>query len=103
MNESQIGNSELISTVNSRLVLQAVRALQPTFRAEVARKTRLKPATVTGIVTELLDQQLLREAAAVLRKLEAFKKTFKDCSSSEILDTVHEFMRDVPRDEEEGE
>lgn len=61
---SQIGNSTLISTVNSRLVLQAVRAMQPTYRAAVARTTQLKPATVTGIVNELLEQQLLRETPA---------------------------------------
>lgn len=58
---SQIGNSALISTVNSRLVLQAVRTMQPTYRAAVARTTRLKPATVTGIVNELLEQRLLQE------------------------------------------
>ena len=52
--EHQIGNSQLISAVNSRLVLQAIRALQPTYRAEVARHTRLTPATVTGIVNGLL-------------------------------------------------
>lgn len=61
MNHSQIGNTELISTLNSRLVLQAVRVLQPTFRAEVARKTGLKPATVTSIVNDLIGQRLLRE------------------------------------------
>ncbi len=59
--EAPIGNIELIAAVNSRLVLHAVRILQPTYRAEVARKTRLKPATVTGIVSELLEQELLRE------------------------------------------
>ena len=57
--EHQIGNSQLISAVNSRLVLQAIRALQPTYRAEVARHTRLTPATVTGIVNGLLDHDLL--------------------------------------------
>lgn len=64
MAESQIGNSELISTVNNRLVLQAIRVMQPTFRAEVARRTGLKPATVTVIVNELLAQQMLSEVPA---------------------------------------
>lgn len=66
MNKTQIGNSDLISTVNNRLVLQAVRVMQPTFRAAVARRTGLKPATVTGIVNDLLAQQILSEAPAAI-------------------------------------
>ncbi len=61
---SHVGNSALISTVNNRLVLQAVRAMQPTYRAAVARTTCLKPATVTGIVNDLLEKRLLRETRA---------------------------------------
>jgi N-acetylglucosamine repressor len=61
MGESQIGNSELISTVNSRLVLQAVRIMQPTYRAAVARQTGLKAATITAIVNGLITEQMLRE------------------------------------------
>lgn len=61
MAKSRIGNTQLISTLNNRLILHAVRVMQPTFRAEVARKTGLKPATVTSIVNDLIEQQLLRE------------------------------------------
>jgi predicted NBD/HSP70 family sugar kinase len=61
MSQSNIGNTDLISAVNSRLVLNAVRLLQPTFRAQVSRKTGLKPATVTSIVSTLIEQGLLRE------------------------------------------
>lgn len=57
----RIGNSKLVTTVNTRLVLEAVRTMGPTFRAEVARKTRLNPATVTGIVNDLLERELLLE------------------------------------------
>src|SRR5438132_1801656 len=64
MSMSQIGNSELISQVNNRLILQAVRMTQPTYRAAVARKTGLKPATVTVIVNHLLNQKLLIEVPA---------------------------------------
>ena len=60
-NSFNIGNSELITQVNRTLVLQAVRALEPTYRAEVSRRTHLKPATVTGIVSDLIDEQLLSE------------------------------------------
>lgn len=63
MESPNIGNSELIAQVNRRLVLQAVRSLQPTYRAEVSRWTNLNPATVTGIVTDLLKLRLLREVS----------------------------------------
>jgi N-acetylglucosamine repressor len=59
--DSYIGSRALVSTVNTRLVLEAVRTMGPTYRAEVARKTRLNPATVTGIVNDLLERELLLE------------------------------------------
>lgn len=61
MSKSNIGNSALITRVNRGLVLQAVRTLQPTYRAEVSRRTNLNPATVTGIVSDLLELGLIRE------------------------------------------
>jgi predicted NBD/HSP70 family sugar kinase len=61
MATSRIGNTDLISELNSRLVLHAVRVMQPTFRAQVSRSTGLKPATITSIVNNLIDQKLLRE------------------------------------------
>lgn len=61
MDSPSTGNSELIVQVNRRLVLQAIRSLQPTYRAEVSRWTELNPATVTGIVSDLLKVRLLRE------------------------------------------
>ena len=63
MKVGKIGNSELISTVNNRLVLQAVRVTQPTFRAAVARMTGLKPATITMIVNGMIDEGILCETA----------------------------------------
>lgn len=65
MAKSRIGNRELISDVNQRLILQAVRVMQPTFRAEVARKTGLKPASVTAIVNHLIEEGMLREVPGV--------------------------------------
>ena len=56
-----IGNSELISNINTRLILEAVRVMQPTYRAAVARRTGLKPATLTVIVNDLIQQGLLEE------------------------------------------
>jgi N-acetylglucosamine repressor len=58
---ANIGNTELISQVNRRLVLQAVRSLQPTYRAQVSRWTNLNPATVTGIVSDLVAEGMIQE------------------------------------------
>lgn len=69
MGKSNIGNSALITRVNRGLVLQAVRTLQPTYRAEVSRRTNLNPATVTGIVADLLELGLLRETEGDLQPL----------------------------------
>lgn len=62
--KGSIGNYDLVSTVNTRLVLEAVRTLGPTYRAAVARRTNLNPATITGIVNELLENGMLLELAA---------------------------------------
>jgi N-acetylglucosamine repressor len=63
MAKTNIGNSALITRVNRGLILQAVRTLQPTYRAEVSRRTNLNPATVTGIVSDLIDLGLLQEVS----------------------------------------
>lgn len=57
----QVGNTDLISKLNIRLVLEAIRTMQPTFRADIARRTGLKPATISMIVSDLLGQELVRE------------------------------------------
>jgi N-acetylglucosamine repressor len=69
MKTSNIGNSELIAQVNRRLVLQAVRRFQPTFRAAVSRSTNLNPATVTGIVKDLLRAGFIKEVGGDAKSL----------------------------------
>ena len=69
MKTSNIGNSELIAQVNRRLVLQAVRRFQPTFRAAVSRSTNLNPATVTGIVNDLLKAGFIKEVGGDAKSL----------------------------------
>lgn len=69
MKTSNIGNSELIAQVNRCLVLQAVRRFQPTFRAAVSRSTNLNPATVTGIVNDLLKAGFIKEVGGDAKSL----------------------------------
>ena len=61
MYEVRVGNNQNLSVFNRRAVLHAVRLLQPTYRAEVARKTQLKRPTITKIVGELQEKGYLRE------------------------------------------
>lgn len=75
MVKPRIGNSELISAVNSRLILEAVRVHQPTFRAAVARHTGLKPATVTVIVNDLIKHHMLEEVEAAATEASAINGT----------------------------
>jgi len=55
------GNRDLIRAINRSLVLNTIKALGPIGRADVARQTKLSPATVTAITAELIDDNLVKE------------------------------------------
>lgn len=57
----QIGNSDLIRTINRRLILDMIRCQQPVSRAEVARSLSLSRSTVSMIVTELIESGFVIE------------------------------------------
>ena len=59
-----LGNSTLISEVNLCLMLQSIRATQPTYRSAVARQTGLSRATVTCGVNALLERNVIEEVGA---------------------------------------
>jgi predicted NBD/HSP70 family sugar kinase len=50
---------------NVRTVLEAIRLYGPISRADVARQTDMTAQTVSNIVRDLLDQELIREAGRV--------------------------------------
>lgn len=58
------GNRDLIRAINRSVVLNAIKAHSPIGRAEIARRTGLSPATVTGITAELLQEKLVQELSA---------------------------------------
>jgi N-acetylglucosamine repressor len=58
-----IGNRTLIRALNRSTVLNAIKRFGPIDRAEVARRTGLSPATVTGITAELIEDNLIFEKA----------------------------------------
>ena len=59
----QLGNRDLIRAINRSVVLNTIKAYGPIARAQVARRTGLSPATVTGITAELIGDDLIFEKA----------------------------------------
>ncbi|MDQ0256089.1 glucokinase-like ROK family protein [Evansella vedderi] len=60
--DSQIaGSFQLMKSMNRSLVLNTIRINGSISRAEVAKKTKLTPPTVTNIVSELLKEDLILE------------------------------------------
>jgi hypothetical protein len=55
----QLGNRDLIRAINRSVVLNTIKAYGPIARAQVARRTGLSPATVTGITAELIGDDLI--------------------------------------------
>jgi N-acetylglucosamine repressor len=58
------GNRDLIRAINRSHVLNAIKTYGPIGRAEIARRTRLSPATVTSISANLISQNLVLEKSA---------------------------------------
>jgi len=63
MNFNEFGglNSGILRTVNEALVLNLVRERQPISRVAIARTTGLKESTISSIVKDLLEQNIIVE------------------------------------------
>ncbi|MGM9986056.1 MAG: ROK family transcriptional regulator [Bacillaceae bacterium] len=59
--EHVIGSFQLIKTMNKRLILNMIRMNEPISRAEIAKQTKLTPPTVTNIVNELIEEEIVQE------------------------------------------
>ncbi len=64
MSPTPLGNKDLIRALNRSLVLNTIKSFGPIARAEVARRTGLSPATVTGLTADLIEEGLVFEKAA---------------------------------------
>ncbi len=60
---TQTGNKDLIRAINRSLVLNSIKAHGPIGRADVARQTKLSPATVTAISAALIEENLIMEVS----------------------------------------
>lgn len=56
-----LGNRDLIREINRSSVLNTIKTHGPLGRAEIARRTGLSPATITGITAELIGKNLVLE------------------------------------------
>jgi N-acetylglucosamine repressor len=59
MQNSPLGNRDLIRAINRSIVLNAIKNEGPIGRAELARSTGLSPATVSAITAELIEDGLV--------------------------------------------
>lgn len=58
----QRGTFQLMKSVNKSIILNKIRTSEPISRAEIAKETSLTPPTVSSIVKELIEQELVRES-----------------------------------------
>jgi predicted NBD/HSP70 family sugar kinase len=61
MTKHPLGNRDLIRAINRSVVLNTIKNIGPISRAEIARRTGLSAATITGITTDLIEDNLVFE------------------------------------------
>jgi N-acetylglucosamine repressor len=64
MSPNPLGNRDLIRALNRSTILAMIKLHGTIARAEIARKSGLSPATVTGITSELIEEGLIFEKSA---------------------------------------
>lgn len=60
----QTGDLALMKKINKSIVMERIREESPTSRARIAERTGLTKATVSSLVTELIDSGLVEEIGA---------------------------------------
>ncbi|SET71817.1 ROK family protein (putative glucokinase) [Salinibacillus kushneri] len=58
---STTGNQKLIKQINKNIVLQSIKNQGPISRADISQNSGLNKGTVSSLVSELIDQQLIYE------------------------------------------
>lgn len=61
MTDNLTGSFQLMKSLNRSLVLNTIRKSSPISRAEIAKQTKLTPPTVSSLVKELLDAEIVVE------------------------------------------
>jgi predicted NBD/HSP70 family sugar kinase len=55
------GNAKVVRSINRSMILNIIRSKQPISRIKIARVTHLNKSTVSSIVADLLDEELIIE------------------------------------------
>lgn len=61
-NEIVTGSFQMMKSLNRSIILNTIRRKGPISRAEIAKKTKLTPPTVSNIVKELLESRIVMES-----------------------------------------
>ncbi|WP_405097050.1 ROK family protein [Oceanobacillus sp. FSL H7-0719] len=56
------GTFQLMKSVNKSIILNKIRTSEPISRAQIAKETELTPPTVSSIVKELIEQDIVAES-----------------------------------------
>ncbi|WP_027108553.1 ROK family transcriptional regulator [Lacticigenium naphthae] len=56
------GTFEMMKLANKRLILNSIRLNGPISRAKIAKQTKITPPTVSKIVKELIEEELVKES-----------------------------------------
>lgn len=58
----QRGTFKMMKSVNKSIILNKIRTAEPISRAQIAKDTKLTPPTVSSIVKELIDEEIVMES-----------------------------------------
>jgi len=59
--KGKTGNSQLVKTVNTSIILDIVRKYKQISRAEIAKISKLNPSTISNLTGELIQMSILKE------------------------------------------
>ncbi|GGH87575.1 glucokinase-like ROK family protein [Pullulanibacillus pueri] len=63
MSHLMTGSFQLMKSLNRSLILNTIRKSGPISRAEIAKKTKLTPPTVSNLVSELIESKMVIESS----------------------------------------
>lgn len=64
MISNQTGSFRLMKSLNRSLILNTIRRHEAVSRAEIAKETKLTPPTITNLVSELIEENLVYESSS---------------------------------------
>src|SRR5512145_1128444 len=81
-NRLRTGDSALVRQINLSVIMNQLRKKAPISRAQLAQVTGLNKTTVSSLVEELLQRQLVQDVGAVTEKKKGHLATMLDLNPS---------------------